>query len=391
MHDSHAAAPPWVGSRQLKPGSALSTQLVDSQNVAMRDAIPPAPPSLLVLVLVLVDGCKAAATMSTKVRLPPFSWDTVPVFAETSNVTGPFDQRALATLKRFPVFVGEKAYDYPGPGFAEDKLTALARHLRLLNPDIFLVFYYNANLDMDDYRLNAMSEAAAPTWWLRNSSGVPMVAPVDSGAGSRPPFPYAKNNLGGLHCWDHTNPAVREAWVQECLNMTASGGFDGCMVDRWTRNPFTHQPGYSEDYIVSHEAAQQESEALLLNRTREAGIWLVGEGEDVDATSFPGFFNGHTDQAIQQQMELASRGQGLMASYKPGSEGAAFTSTLAKFLIGGETPSSTVMPAIRSCLRTGLSRANVFESCWFRLCMQLESVTILGLGRGLATARRGRE
>ena len=118
--------------------------------------------------------------------------------------------------------------------------------------------------------------------------------------------------------------------------MTASGGFDGCMVDRWTRNPFAHQPGYSEVYISSHEAAQQESEALLLNRAREVGIWLVGEGEGVDAISFPGFFNGHTDQAIQQQMGLADRGQGLLASYKPFSTGAEFTSTLAKFLIGGE-------------------------------------------------------
>ena len=138
--------------------------------------------------------------------------------------------------------------------------------------------------------------------------------------------------------------------------MTASGGFDGCMVDRWTRNPFTHQPGYSEDYIVSHEAAQQESEALLLNRTREAGIWLVGGGEDVDAISSPGFFKGHTDQAIQQQMELASRGQGLMASYKPGSEGAAFTSTLAKFLIGGETLQPSCLQSIAACVRHCLER-----------------------------------
>ena len=120
--------------------------------------------------------------------------------------------------------------------------------------------------------------------------------------------------------------------------MTASGGFDGCMVDRWTRNPFAHQPGYSEDYISSHEAAQQDSTTLLLNRTREAGIWLVGEGEGVDAISFPGFSGGHTDQAIQQQMGLASRGQGLLASYKPLSTSAEFVSTLAKFLIGGVTP-----------------------------------------------------
>ena len=34
-------------------------------------------------------------------------------------------------------------------------------------------------LDMDDYRLNAESVSHSPSWWLRNSSGVPMVAPVN--------------------------------------------------------------------------------------------------------------------------------------------------------------------------------------------------------------------
>lgn len=38
----------------------------------------------------------------------PWDWRTVPVFAETSNVTGPFDAEAMSTLARFRLFVGEK-------------------------------------------------------------------------------------------------------------------------------------------------------------------------------------------------------------------------------------------------------------------------------------------
>jgi hypothetical protein len=155
---------------------------------------------------------------------PPFSWETVPVFAETSNVSGVFDAEALAVLARFPVFVGEKAYAYREPGFAEDKLSHLAATLRELNKDIFLIFYFNANLDMDDYRLNNVTEVHAPDWWLRNSSNVPFLAPVDSGKGSRPPFPYSK----GLHVFDFTVPDMREAWVNECMTMTSTGGFDSC-------------------------------------------------------------------------------------------------------------------------------------------------------------------
>lgn len=32
---------------------------------------------------------------------PPFSWDTVPVFCETSNVTGVFDEEAIKTIARY--------------------------------------------------------------------------------------------------------------------------------------------------------------------------------------------------------------------------------------------------------------------------------------------------
>jgi hypothetical protein len=339
-----STAPPTASQLHMVTGRRSAMTVSESESRFIGRS---APLLAAIIVIILAREWQVATAAAAAVRPPPFSWDTVPVFAETSNVTGPFDARALATLKRFPVFVAEKAYDYPGRGYAEDKLTALAENLRQLNPDIFLVFYYNANLDMDDYRLNALSEAAAPTWWLRNSSGVPMVAPVDSGAGSRPPFPYAKNSLGGLHCWDHTNPAVREAWVQECLTMTSHGGFDGCMVDRWTRNPFKNQPGYSEAAIAAYETAMEMSEAMLLNRTREAGVWLVGEGGEVDAISDPGYFGGTVakggnprDSSIQMQMELAEQGQGLLASYKPMSTGSEFTNTLASFLIAGTTPDS---------------------------------------------------
>lgn len=310
--------------------------------LAVRKHPPPLMSTRLWAVALLLQGVATVQSLRPGVKPPPFSWDTVPVFAETSNVSGPFDESALHTLARFPVYVAEKAYNYPAPGYAEDKLAALAAELRSINPEIYLIFYYNANLDMDDYRLNAESLAHAPSWWLRNESGVPMVAPVDSGPGSRPPFPYADNKIGGLHCWDHTNPAVRQTWASECTNVTSpAGGFNGCMVDRWTRNPFKGQPGYSAAAIRAWKDAMLKSEQLLLETTQKAGIWLVGEGHDVDAISDPGYGagtgarKGRADSSLRQQINLAQAGQGLLASYRPGSIGADFTNTLASFLIGG--------------------------------------------------------
>ena len=45
--------------------------------------------------------------------------------------------------------------------------------------------------------------------------------------------------------------------------MTSHGGFDGCMVDRWTRTPFKRQPGYTKASISAYKAAMQVSESLL--------------------------------------------------------------------------------------------------------------------------------
>lgn len=51
------------------------------------------------------------------------------------------------------MFVAEKAYDHTNPGFAETKLSALAAQLRSINPNMTLVYYFNANLCLTDYKL----------------------------------------------------------------------------------------------------------------------------------------------------------------------------------------------------------------------------------------------
>ena len=139
---------------------------------------------------------------------------------------------------------------------------------------------------------------------------------------------------------------------QECLNVTRFGGFDGCMVDRWRRTPFKHSlpPGYTAESVARWVAAMNASEQMLVQRTREAKIWLVGEGDEVDAHSDPGYGGGcigkkegaSAETSLLAQLQLARQGQGLLASYHPAGPNpadpseaaAAFQSQLASFLIG---------------------------------------------------------
>lgn len=63
---------------------------------------------LLLLLLLLLTSAIDVESIS-----PSFSWHTVPVFAETSNVSGVFDDEALHTLAKFPLFVAEKVSKAP--------------------------------------------------------------------------------------------------------------------------------------------------------------------------------------------------------------------------------------------------------------------------------------
>ena len=123
------------------------------------------------------------------------------------------------------MFVAEKAYAYSDPGFAETKLTTLAKQLRARNPNMTLVFYYNANLCLTDYSLYTTAVQPHPAdkrgWLLKNSSGDVYIAKIDSGSGARPPFPYTVNGVGGVPIYNFTVPEMRAAWVQECFDMTS--------------------------------------------------------------------------------------------------------------------------------------------------------------------------
>ena len=214
----------------------------------------------------------------------------------------------------------------------------LAGRLKSLNPNITLVFYYNANLCLPGYRLYNLTAQHAPYWWLRNSSNNPFIAPIDSGAGARPPFPYNAHG-GGVPVYDFTVPDVRTAWVQECLDMTSpTGGFDGCMADRWVRTPFKHHlpPGYTPEEVKRWTAARDKATAELSSKAKEHGVYLVGVGapsSQVDAVSNPGY-GAHGEKSLLEQMQIAGAGTGLLASYKPRSVGNSFETQLAKFLIG---------------------------------------------------------
>jgi hypothetical protein len=275
--------------------------------------------------------------------LPGFSWDTVPVFVETSNVTGPFDDAALRTIAKANLFVLEKGYDPANKSFTEDKAIGLVGQLRALRtqsakPPQTIIFYYNSNLDLPDSSLHAALTGIDGL--LRNDDGSLATTHIDGG---HPAFPY-----NFTFVYDHTQPLVQQRWVDECLNMTVAG-FDGCMVDRWTRTPKVQNVSMAR--MSAWVKGRDNATAALLAKMEELGArknaFLVSGGAGdlhTDLISFPGFGYklGAPDNPGLQVLNASSvAGKGFLASTRPGtvSDPQAKIDQLAAFLVGASVNS----------------------------------------------------
>lgn len=162
--------------------------------------------------------------------LPPHSWATVggQVFIHGCNKDGLFNASALEVAGKFGLMTVEKGQGLSLPGFADSKMAAVAAqwkaHRRAANlPEGWALFYLNAKLDWTFFELNAQMQAN-PSWAVQRNgatAGSPCFARGDSS------FPQPAE---GLLCFNHSIPAVREAFVQACVNATRHG-FDGCFID----------------------------------------------------------------------------------------------------------------------------------------------------------------
>jgi hypothetical protein len=290
-----------------------------------------------------MNGCARAAVLlcvchATPLQpLPSFSWDTVPVFIETSNVTGAFDSTALSTISKANLFVIEKGYDPINNSYTEDKVLELVSQLRVLRkqsglPPQTIIFYYNSNLDLPDARLHSVMTGIDGL--LRNDDGSLATTRIDGG---HPAFPY-----NFTYVYDHTQTTVQQKWVEECLNMTIAG-FDGCMVDRWTRTPKVQN--VSKTRMSAWEKGRNNATTVLIAKMRELGAsrnaFLVSGGAGdlrTDLISFPGFGYklGGAGSGLLALNASSVAGKGFLASTRPGTVGKLQDKIdqLAAFLIG---------------------------------------------------------
>ena len=172
------------------------------------------------------------------IKMPDFSWETLPVAWHSGNSTGRYTNAQIKELARYQMVTLEKfqnlravvpaevlARDYESPGglygcqrnatlslcgcCGEDEIVAVARKIKAVNPKVVTVAYFNAEIGYPWYRA-ARLLAQNPTWWSTQHYG-----------------PVTATWKG----WNLTVAAAAAAWQQGCLDVTRTGVVDTCFVD----------------------------------------------------------------------------------------------------------------------------------------------------------------
>ena len=159
-----------------------------------------------------------------------FSWDTVPVFFHSDNMSGSFSEESLRIIARYPIVTIEK-YMGPsggaemGPGKSapvcceEDRMLAALATVKAHNKNASTIMYFNTVLDFPQYRLHA-ELLKNPSFSLKQDSGEPVLMGGDG------------HDRSDMLVYDFTVPGMCELFISNCLNATTGGMVDGFFLDR---------------------------------------------------------------------------------------------------------------------------------------------------------------
>ena len=147
---------------------------------------------------------------------------------------------AMVTLEKWYTPCGSQGPTQAGPECdVESKMFTTFKQLRALKPEITLVMYWNSMFDFSFYQQHQRMidlEAKGEHAYLRDING--KVASLC--------------NDGNVYCnittFDHTNPDVRQLWIDQVRNAVANGSVDGIFADHAYNNPVPMKghPGFSQ-------------------------------------------------------------------------------------------------------------------------------------------------
>lgn len=144
---------------------------------------------------------------------PKFNWDKVPIAFHFGNSNRLMNAEEVSFVASHSNFVClEKGHAEKTLLNTELGIEAEARQLKAINPEIKVIFYWNAFLDYRTYSAHEEYEEHKE-WWLRKIDGT---------------LDLKRNNIKR---YDLSNPDFRFWWTEKAKKAVVSGSCDGVFMD----------------------------------------------------------------------------------------------------------------------------------------------------------------
>ena len=259
--------------------------------------------------LFLIGLVISQATFSqNNTHYPEFSWDNVPVafhFGKKGDLLTKKEAKFIASHSNLTVL--EKAHGYPKYKHSEESIATDAEVLKALNPDMKVVFYWNAFLDYSMYKAHEDYQTKSD-WWLKTKTGK-----LD-----------LKNKK--IKRYDLSNPKIREWWSEVAKDNLNNKDIDGVFFDGLVQvtNPGNKQLWGTEkfdaiqqglkDLIKETRAKIGDEKLIVYNGIRSTPV-RNSENDFPDFTDAImiehfGYFNSKTKESMLkdiQEMEKAGK------------------------------------------------------------------------------------
>jgi hypothetical protein len=275
---------------------------------------------------------------------PTWSWDVVPNYFHCANVSGEWNDAALAIMASKPFVVFEKnhkLFEPPVGDQAEAKITESCRKLKAINASVQCLMYVEVDWARTFYSLGHWVKAT-PSAALRPPACSDIVNTTDHEQGSGPNQTFSSQ----FYSYDFSDTTMQQRWTARVTDAAMTGHVDGAFVDG-DRN------GFNTNNVDKCSAAKvQEYKAGLNASFASLALNLSGSARGQAGTTIITNYPTHEAMALSSggmterglalkdfkhwsQMKCGlDQGPCLLAFHTDHGTGAAFVPTLATFLLG---------------------------------------------------------
>ena len=282
--------------------------------------------------------CSLSLLPALAAARPAWSWDVVPNYFHCANVSGEWNDGALAIMAAKPFVVFEKnhkLFEDPVGDQAEAKITESCRKLKAINASVQCLMYVEVDWARTFYSLGHWVKAT-PSAALRPPACSDTVNTTD----------HEGNFSSQFYSYDFSDATMQQRWTARVSDAVMTGYVDGAFVDG-DRNGFNtnNVDKCNAAKVADYKSGLNASFAALATNLSgsargQAGTTIITNYPTKEAMALSS--GGMTERGLAlkdfkhwSQMKCGlDQGPCLLAFHTDHGTGAKFVPTLATFLLG---------------------------------------------------------